>query len=72
MTRVRLLLAVAGAGITATLLNGTPPDLFMSAGDQSAYDMCIAVHPTTAGRLYVGGAAAGASGDAASGSSWLL
>jgi hypothetical protein len=49
----------ATSGITATLLNGTPPDLFMSAGDQSGYDMCIAVHPTTAGRLYVGGAAAG-------------
>ncbi len=46
------------SGITATALNGTPPDLFMSAGDQSGYDMCIEVHPTVAGRIYIGGAAA--------------
>jgi hypothetical protein len=47
----------ATSGITATALTGTPPDLFMSAGDQSSYDMCVAVHPTVAGRIYIGGAA---------------
>lgn len=54
---------VAGptSGITATALTGTPPDVFMSAGDQSAYDMCIAAHPTTPGRVYIGGAAASTS-----------
>jgi len=46
------------AALRAAELTGVPPDLFMSAGDQSSYDMCIAVHPTVAGRLYVGGAAA--------------
>jgi hypothetical protein len=49
--------AAPAAALRATELTGIPPDLFMSAGDQSAYDMCIAVHPTVAGRLYVGGAA---------------
>ena len=51
----------ATSGIIAAALTGTPPDLFMSASDQSGYDMCIAVHPTVAGRIYVGGAAAGTS-----------
>jgi hypothetical protein len=49
------------AALRAAELTGVPPDLFMSAGDQSSYDMCIAVHPTVAGRLYVGGAAASTS-----------
>ena len=31
----------------------------MSTSDQSAYDMCIAAHPTVAGRIYIGGAAVG-------------
>jgi hypothetical protein len=48
---------VALAALSATEVTGLPPDLFMSAGDQSDYDMCIAVHPSTAGQLYVGGAA---------------
>ena len=45
------------ASLGATEITGLPLDLFMSAGDQSDYDMCIAAHPTTAGRIYVGGAA---------------
>ncbi len=45
------------AGLTATELPGLPPDLFMSASDQSFYDMCIAVHPDITDRVYVGGAA---------------
>ena len=54
---------VAGptSGITATALKGTPPDVFMSTGDQSDYDMCVAAHPTVAGRIYIGGAAASTS-----------
>jgi hypothetical protein len=44
------------AGLSATEITGVPPDLFMSAGDQSDYDMCIAAHPSTAGLIYVGGA----------------
>jgi hypothetical protein len=47
------------AGLTATEVDGLPVDLFMSAGDQSHYDMCIATHPTAAGRIYVGGATVG-------------
>ena len=42
--------------IGATKLTGMPEDLFMSAGDQSDYDMCIEAHPSLAGRVYVGGA----------------
>ena len=53
--------AGAASGITATALKGTPPDLFMSGNDQSGYDMCIEVHPTVPGRIYVGGAAIGTS-----------
>jgi hypothetical protein len=48
--------AAALALLTGTLLTGTPPDLFMSASDQSAYDICIAAHPTVSGRVYIGGA----------------
>jgi len=44
------------AGLKAKLLTGTPPDVFLSAGDQSGYDMCITTHPTVAGRVYIGGA----------------
>jgi hypothetical protein len=51
----------AASGITATAVKGTPPDLYMSAGDQSGYDMCIAAHPTVPGRIYIGGAAVGTS-----------
>lgn len=52
--------ATAGtAGLRGVLLTGTPPDLYMSASDQSGYDMCIAAHPTVGGRIYIGGAAAG-------------
>jgi hypothetical protein len=43
--------------LSAKEVTGMPPDLFMSADDQSDYDMCIAVHPSTPGQLYVGGAA---------------
>jgi hypothetical protein len=50
--------ATAALGsLSATEITGMPPDLFMSTGDQSDYDMCIAAHPTTAGQVYVGGAA---------------
>jgi hypothetical protein len=50
--------ATAALGsLGATEVTGLPPDLFMSAGDQSDYDMCIAAHPSTAGQIYVGGAA---------------
>jgi len=45
--------AAPAAALRGTELTGVPPDLFMSAGDQSSYDMCIAVHPTVAGRVYV-------------------
>jgi hypothetical protein len=48
--------ATAALGTSATEITGMPPDLFMSASDQSDYDMCIAAHPT-AGQIYVGGAA---------------
>jgi hypothetical protein len=50
--------ALAPPPLSATEVTGLPPDLFMSTGDQSDYDMCIAAHPTTTGQLYVGGAAA--------------
>jgi hypothetical protein len=50
--------ATAALGsLSATEITGVPPDLFMSAGDQSDYDMCIAAHPSMAGLIYVGGAA---------------
>jgi hypothetical protein len=47
------------AGLNATLLTGMPDDLFMSSGDQSDYDMAIAVDPLKPGRVYVGGATVG-------------
>ena len=37
------------ASLSATLLTGTPPDMFGSTDDQSSYDMCICTHPTVAG-----------------------
>jgi hypothetical protein len=43
--------------VISTQLPGMPPALFMSTSDQSAYDMCITVHPTHPGLVYVGGAA---------------
>jgi hypothetical protein len=49
--------AAPAPALRATELTGMRADLFMSADDQSRYDMCIAVHPTVPGRLYVGGAA---------------
>jgi hypothetical protein len=49
------------AGLGATKLTGAPVDLFMSAGDQSNYDMCICTHPSVANRIFIGGAAAGTS-----------
>ena len=50
--------ATAALGsLSATEITGLPLDLFMSASDQSDYDMCIAAHPTTAAEIYVGGAA---------------
>jgi hypothetical protein len=52
----------AVAGLQAIEVTGMPPDLFMSTDDQSDYDMCIAVHPSTPGQLYVGGAASGNDG----------
>jgi len=51
--------AAALASPGAVLLAGTPEDLFMSAGDQSDYDMCIESHPSVAGRVYIGGATVG-------------
>ena len=45
------------AGLSGTELPGLPPRMFMSTGDQSGYDMCIAVHPDVTSRVYVGGAA---------------
>jgi hypothetical protein len=48
----------AFGALAATELPGVPTALFMSGGgDQSFYDMCIAAHPTVAGRVLVGGAA---------------
>lgn len=48
--------AASLAGLAAVRLTGMAEDLFLSASDQSDYDMCIETHPTTAGRVYVGGA----------------
>ena len=45
------------ATLQATELPGLPPQMFMSTGDQSWYDMCITVHPDVPSRIYVGGAA---------------
>jgi len=45
------------ASIATTERPGLPTALFMSSSDQSFYDMCIAAHPTVAGRILVGGAA---------------
>ncbi|PZR93411.1 MAG: hypothetical protein DLM67_13710 [Candidatus Nephthysia bennettiae] len=47
----------APVALTATVLTGVPDDLF--SDEQSAYDMCIALHPALPLRLYVGGAASG-------------
>jgi hypothetical protein len=47
---------LALASLIAIEINGLPPGLFMSSGDQSAYDMALTEHPTTAGRLFVAGA----------------
>jgi hypothetical protein len=54
--------AVKLADLRATEITGLPAELFMSTDDQSDYDMCIAVHPSAPGQLYVGGAATGNNG----------
>lgn len=43
--------------LAATEITGMPPRLFMSASDQSNYDMALTEHPTKAGRLFAAGAA---------------
>lgn len=50
--------SAALASVAATTITGIPERLFMSAGDQSDYDMAIRVHPTTTSRLYLAGGAA--------------
>ncbi|HET9442762.1 MAG TPA: hypothetical protein VFO65_05525, partial [Acidimicrobiales bacterium] len=45
------------ASVAATEITGLPPRLFMSASDQSDYDMTIAAHPDHADVVYVAGAA---------------
>jgi hypothetical protein len=47
----------------ATGLPGLPVYLFGERSDQSGYDMCIAAHPTVAGRVYVGGSGLTTSGE---------
>ncbi|HTY73507.1 MAG TPA: hypothetical protein VMI11_13945 [Actinomycetes bacterium] len=51
-------------GSAATAVSGLPSDLFGASrdGDQSGYDMAIAVHPDEASRVYVGGSGATYSG----------
>ena len=49
---------VALGSLTATEITGVPGRLFMSAGDQSDYDMGLTLHPTDSNRLYLAGAAA--------------
>ncbi len=51
------------ATLQGTELPGLPARLFMSTGDQSSYDMCIAVHPDISSRVYVGGAAVSIGGE---------
>ena len=48
--------SVAVGALTGTVITGIPERLFMSASDQSLYDMAIAVHPETAGVVYLAGA----------------
>jgi hypothetical protein len=49
--------ATAAIGsVAATAVTGVPDRLFMSAGDQSSYDMCAVVHPDHADTLFMGGA----------------
>ena len=50
--------ASAALGTAAIEITGTPAQLFMSASDQSQYDMGLMVHPTNPNRLYLAGAAA--------------
>lgn len=49
--------ATAAMATAATKLTGTPPHLFGATSDQSWYDMCVTVHPTVAGRVFIGGSA---------------
>lgn len=45
--------------VGGTRLSGTPEDVFMSASDQSDYDMCVTAHPSIPGRVFIGGASVG-------------
>ena len=49
--------SAAIGSLAATQITGTPARLFMSASDQSTYDMTIAAHPDHADVVYVAGAA---------------
>lgn len=51
------------AALTGRVVSGVPGDLFQSASDQSEYDMALATHPTSADRVYVGGATEMIGGD---------
>lgn len=44
-------------------IGGAPKSLFMSAGDQSEYDMALGVHPDEPNVVYLGGATTMISGD---------
>ncbi|MEO5899637.1 MAG: hypothetical protein ABIR68_05845 [Ilumatobacteraceae bacterium] len=53
---VRIDTTVALATLTGVAISGMPEGVFMSAGDQSWYDMALALHPDKTDTLFVGGA----------------
>jgi hypothetical protein len=55
--------SAAMGSLAATEITGTPERVFMSAGDQSMYDMALSVHPVSTNRLYLAGAAINIDGE---------